>query len=288
MSIENFYKLNFVICLSKNYYSLLPLIKAMLRDLKIDVMRLQAILESRATHSGDYDENEYQELRDKIISQENLKDYIPDFLFICRTLDQFWNHVKSPKFTTYDQRRTFLFNSFNPLLSYLEQKKGIQTIPVQKTIQTIPVQKTAIDKEKRIYEYEVALSFAGEEREYVRIVAEYLKNNGIKVFYDEEEEQQVKMWGKDLTEYLSQIYGKLSHYCVMFISENYAEKVWTRHEKRSALERAIKEKEEYILPARFDDTEIDGLPSTFHYIDLRNKTSEKFGEFILKKLNQDF
>ena len=39
--------------------------------------------------------------------------------------------------------------------------------------------------------------------------------------------------------------GILVRYCVMFISKNYANKIWTSHERRSALAKAIEEKEEY-------------------------------------------
>jgi hypothetical protein len=46
----------------------------------------------------------------------------------------------------------------------------------------------------------------------------------------------------------------------MFVSEAYASKAWTRHERRSALARALIEEGEYVLPARFDDTELLGLP----------------------------
>jgi len=158
-----------------------------------------------------------------------------------------------------------LQDEFNPLLSYLEEKKRSE-------------------ERKQAFEYEVALSFAGEERIYVEKVAEYLKKNGVKVFYDEDQEEEAKSWGVDLTEYLYRIYAKEARYCVMFISKKYAEKVWTRHEKRSALERAIKEKQEYVLPARYDDTEIQGLPSTFKYIDLRKKTPEQVGSLVLMKL----
>jgi len=44
----------------------------------------------------------------------------------------------------------------------------------------------------------------------------------------------------------------------MFISKEYAEKPWTKHERRSDLSRALEE-DEYVLPARFDDTELPGL-----------------------------
>ena len=34
------------------------------------------------------------------------------------------------------------------------------------------------------YKYDIALSFAGEDREYVEKVATLLKENGVRVFYD--------------------------------------------------------------------------------------------------------
>ena len=46
------------------------------------------------------------------------------------------------------------------------------------------------------YEYDVALSFAGEDREYVEQVALFLKKKNIAVFYDYFEE--VDLWGKNL------------------------------------------------------------------------------------------
>jgi hypothetical protein len=56
--------------------------------------------------------------------------------------------------------------------------------------------------------YDVALSFAGEDREYVEAVAEYLVGAGVTVFYDRYEE--VSLWGKDLAEYLETVYPRWS------------------------------------------------------------------------------
>ena len=97
--------------------------------------------------------------------------------------------------------------------------------------------------------YEVVLSFAGEDRTYVDPVAAILRENDIELFYDNYEE--VSLWGKNLTEHLHKVYSSSARYCVMFISKFYAEKVWPTHERRSAFEKAIISKEEYILPARF-------------------------------------
>jgi AbiJ N-terminal domain 3/TIR domain len=130
--------------------------------------------------------------------------------------------------------------------------------------------------------YEVVLSFAGEDRDYVFAVAEILRENEIQLFYDNYEE--VYLWGKNLVEHLHKVYSSSARYCVMFISKHYAEKVWPTHERRSAFEKAISAKEEYILPARFDDTEIPGLSTHVSYIDLRKKTPQQFAEIIIQKL----
>ena len=173
------------------------------------------------------------------------------------------------------------FNKFLAPDGYrLEVSSQLSGRPVYKAIQ-FDVKKESSPGEDA---YEVALSFASEDREYVESVAEYLKNNNIKVFYDKYEE--VTLWGKDLAEHLDKVYRGRARYCVMFISKNYANKVWTNHERRSALAKAIEEKEEYILPARFDDTEITGIRSTLGYVDLSKKTPEQLGEMILQKLGR--
>ncbi len=132
------------------------------------------------------------------------------------------------------------------------------------------------------YEYDVALSLAGEERPYVERVAEELRKMGIRVFYDEYEE--TRMWGKDLPAYLDEIFRLRARYCVMFLSKHYAEKAWPRYEGQAALARAIEGREEYILPARFDDTPFPGLPPTVKYLDVRHLNPAQLARRIARKL----
>jgi hypothetical protein len=135
------------------------------------------------------------------------------------------------------------------------------------------------------FKYDVALSFAGEQREYVSTVQKYLKQAGLEVYYDEGVLEEVEQWGKDLVQELDRVYRQESEYCVVFVSKEYREKVWTNHELRSALARALKEKKEYLLPARFDDSEVPGLLPTVRYIDLRKYgRPEDFGEVVLRKV----
>lgn len=134
----------------------------------------------------------------------------------------------------------------------------------------------------KLYEYHVVFSFAGEERKYVKAVATHLQRSKIKVFYDEFE--KVNLWGKDLYTHLDNVYRNKGHFCVMFISENYQRKNWTNHERESAQARAFQENEEYILPARFDNTEIPGVRPTIGYISLRNLTPQQFAQIVIQKL----
>lgn len=135
------------------------------------------------------------------------------------------------------------------------------------------------------YEYDVALSFAGENRAYVEEVANSLKIRGIKVFYDLFEE--TNLWGKNLYEYLSEIYQNRAKYTVLFISGFYNQKLWTNHERVSMQARAFQESREYILPARFDDTEIPGILKTVGYINLTDRTPDEFAGLIEKKIKKD-
>lgn len=132
-------------------------------------------------------------------------------------------------------------------------------------------------------QYDVCFSFAGEDRDYVDQVAYYIRHRGISVFYDNY--NRIELWGKDLYVHLDEIYRNESRYCVIFVSAHYKKKLWTNHERKSAQARAFSEHSEYILPARFDDTEIPGIPPTIGYIDLRKLNPKEFAEMISEKVS---
>lgn len=132
------------------------------------------------------------------------------------------------------------------------------------------------------FQYDVALSFAGEDRKIVDKYAQSLKQNNVKVFYDLNE--QANLWGKNLYDKLDQVYKEKAKYCVIFISKFYAEKLWTNHERKAAQARAFTENREYILPVKLDDTEIPGIHGTVGYIDFRTTTIDKLIELTLTKL----
>lgn len=131
-------------------------------------------------------------------------------------------------------------------------------------------------------DYQVALSFAGEQRSYVEEVARHLAARSIAVFYDGFELAQ--LWGKDTAEALHDVYSTRATYVVMFISSDYANKAWTRLERRSTLSRMLKEEGEYVLPVRFDDTAMPGLPDTVFYLNAQEYSPAELSAEIASKL----
>jgi hypothetical protein len=134
-------------------------------------------------------------------------------------------------------------------------------------------------------QYEISLSFAGEERAYVYEVARHLKAANVRVFYDHYE--RARLWGRDLAEDLQQLYFDESEYVVMFISRHYVAKIWPGHEKRAALAAALTANREYILPVRFDDTPLPGLNPTVRFEDARTTTASELADLILQKLGRN-
>lgn len=135
------------------------------------------------------------------------------------------------------------------------------------------------------FQYDVAFSFASEDRENVEKLADELKKKGVKVFYDKY--YKAELWGKDLSDHFKKIYGgKTSKYVIIFISKHYAIKNWTHFEFEIAMEEAKKRKEEYILPIRLDKTIIQGISRTIAIINFYEESLEDLIEIILKKIQK--
>ena len=132
------------------------------------------------------------------------------------------------------------------------------------------------------FNYDVALSFAGADRERVDSIARFLQGRGVSVFYDEFE--RADLWGKDLQEHLVNVYMRWARYAVVFISAAYRDRMGPRHELKAVLARAMMERKEYVLPVRLDETVLDGLLPSIAYLDLRQQTPAEVGISICQKL----
>lgn len=83
------------------------------------VLELKSGLTDHAT-GGVFDAQRYQAIRTELMRASWAKGMRPSFLRTCRDLDDFWSFIKS-RFAHYQERRQFLREEFDPLLTALEQ-----------------------------------------------------------------------------------------------------------------------------------------------------------------------
>lgn len=131
------------------------------------------------------------------------------------------------------------------------------------------------------FQYDVIFSLAGEQKNYVDKVSKYLTDNQIKVwFYGDRE---VELWGKNQIDAFSELFTKNARYCVIFISKEYTQKIWPNLERQFIQSRWLKDPE-YLLPARFDDSLVIGIPDAIGYINISGLTPEEFGKLLVRKI----
>jgi hypothetical protein len=134
------------------------------------------------------------------------------------------------------------------------------------------------------YEYDVAVSFAGNDRPVVEKFVEMLEERNIKVFYDFN--QQAELWGKDLRRGLARIYGEQAQFMIVCLSDDYPERDWTTFEYEVGRNAASKRTEDYLLPLIVGNRPpITGLPATYGFLSLQDQPMEKVADLVLEKLD---
>lgn len=134
------------------------------------------------------------------------------------------------------------------------------------------------------FEYDVAISFASEDRTIAEEVVDSLARKNLKVFRDEYRSGASPLWGKDIVDHLVNVYARKARYCVLLVSQDYPLKTWTRADRSSARERALRDPDEYILPILLDDRQVPGLTEAKGYRDLREHSVESLVTWLDEKL----
>lgn len=108
-----------------------------IKNLKNDYEKaefFQNTLIGHATQDGCGGTNEdYTELRQYFLNNPSTKDLVPRWIRVNRNASQFWQFIKR-EFSTYADRRNFIWEEMNPLLEYCETK---QAFPAEKTISDV-------------------------------------------------------------------------------------------------------------------------------------------------------
>lgn len=83
--------------------------------------------------------------------------------------------------------------------------------------------------------YDIALSFAGEDRAVAKALADLFVEREIAVFYDQNEQHRIL--AKNVEEYLAPIYRSEAVYVLPLLSTHYPKKIWTKFESDQFKER---------------------------------------------------
>lgn len=129
--------------------------------------------------------------------------------------------------------------------------------------------------------YDVVVSFAGEDRQYVKKLVGLLKQRGLKVFYDEN--FQASLWGADLSKTFARIYYEEALFCISVISKAYRDKPWTNYEMKYIRDRQFS-KENYLLPLVLEDVEIPGIRLTDGKIYAKDYPMSYIADMVLEKV----
>jgi hypothetical protein len=139
--------------------------------------------------------------------------------------------------------------------------------------------------------FQVAFSFAGEQRDLVRAVAEAVERElgSPNVFFDEWFEHYIA--GDDADLKLQEIYGERCVLVVVCVSERYGGKPWTLAEHAAIRARQMKssvssdERDRLgILPIRVGDGDVKGILFNAIVPDIRNRSFAWAAELILERL----
>lgn len=132
------------------------------------------------------------------------------------------------------------------------------------------------------FEYDVAISYANEDREVAEQIAIKSQKKGISVFFDKFYKSD--LWGKSLSKWFKKTYAKSSRFVLVLVSQYYPVKDWANFEFDIAREEEKKRKEEFILPVRLDNTIILGLPRDKAYLDFNKEGLNGIVNYLFQKV----
>lgn len=98
--------------------------------------------------------------------------------------------------------------------------------------------------------YNFAISFAGERREYAKMIYAQLTENEFSVFYDKDLDISADILGRDLDKYFGPIYEAEATYVIALIDNAYFQKIWPVFEMEKYKDRFA---EDSVIPILFED-----------------------------------
>ena len=110
-------------------------------------------------------------------------------------------------------------------------------------------------EEGKFYQFDVAISFAGENRELARFIAESLEQLDVPVFFDEMFE--ANFLGKTWARQFKEIFSEKSRFVLCLLDQHHLKKIWPTFERELFVPRV---EDGSVIPVFLDDTKFPGIP----------------------------
>lgn len=129
------------------------------------------------------------------------------------------------------------------------------------------------------YEFDFAISFAGENRDLARVIVQQLEILDCSVFFDELYESNYlgKAWRKTFLD----IFSKRSRLVVCLLDAHHANKIWPTFERECFEPRVV---DEAVIPIFLDDTSFPGIPKDIVGIKFRLNNSKCLEDHVTDEI----
>lgn len=119
--------------------------------------------------------------------------------------------------------------------------------------------------------FDIAISFAGENRDLARYIAQRLKELDVDTYFDEDYE--VSYLGRKLSEEFPKIFSTDSRFVLCILDKFHQEKIWPTFERDVFMPRVEKCE---VIPLCLDDTIFVGIPKDLYGFRLKWSPSDLF------------
>jgi len=123
-------------------------------------------------------------------------------------------------------------------------------------------------EDETVFDWDFAISFAGENRDLAKTIADLLAVLDCTVFYDQYYE--ANYLGTAWSQQFKEIFGTKSRYVICLLDKHHADKIWPTFERDCFKPRVA---EGAVIPIYLDDTPFVGIPEDIVGIDFKGKDS---------------
>ena len=171
--------------------------------------------------------------------------------------------------------------TFYQYLQKMEDIKKVKTSDGSMIVQYLiqdAVRKTELEEKPSQIVYDIAVSYAGQDIEYARLLVRMFSKADLSVFFAPH--HQAMFAGDFLPDELQTIYRYQSRRCVIVLSEHYNRSKYTNWERKAALDRKL-EDEDYVILIKLDESELKGWLSGDQYFDAQIMSLEEIANAII-------